>query len=132
MLVFAPLSAVALLLTLTGFITGVYQPILICIALCAATLVALEKPLSPWAASLMFAAAALAIGLDSGVENGTIKVVLKTLLGTWICLLVVILVLAYYVSLCAEKKWLKVGIRVVGSWIIAISLLVLAFSFRKY
>ena len=44
---FAPILAFALTLTATGVIRGVYQPVLIGIALCAAIPVALEKPVSP-------------------------------------------------------------------------------------
>lgn len=129
--VFVPLSAVALLLTTTGFITAVHQSVLVGIALVAATLVALEKRLPPLAAGVLFAAAAIAIGLDSVVPPGVTQGVMKTLLGTWVSLVVVLLDVAIYVSFCSKRPWLKVGIRVLGSWIIAISLLVLAFSFRR-
>jgi hydrogenase/urease accessory protein HupE len=130
-LVFVPLSAVALFLTTTRFAATVPQPILICFALCAAILVALEKAIPPVAVGVLLAAAALAIGFDSAVENGTTAVVIKTLLGIWVALVAVLFDLAFYVSRCTEKKWMKVAIRVIGSWIIAISLLVLAFSLRK-
>jgi hydrogenase/urease accessory protein HupE len=129
-LVFVPLSAGALLSTLTGTITSVYPPVLICLALCAGTLVALEAPLPRLACIALFAAAALVLGFDSAVETGTPDAVLKRLFGTWLSLSLVVFNLAYYVSLWAKKKWQKVGIRVVGSWLIAISFLVLAFSLR--
>ena len=131
MLVFASASAIALLLTTTGLITTIYQPVLLGIALCAATFVALEKSLPSLASLTLFAAAALAIGLDSAVESTSIATVIKTLAGTWISLAVLLADIAIYVSFCTKKNWLKVGIRVVGSWIIAITLLVLAFSLRK-
>jgi len=131
MLVFVSASAIALLLTTTGLITKVYQPVLLGIALCAATFVALEKSLPSLASLTLFAAAALAIGLDSAVESTSIATVIKTLAGTWISLAVLLADIAIYVSFCTKKNWLKVGIRVVGSWIIAITLLVLAFSLRK-
>ena len=40
---------------------------------------------------------------------------------------------AYYISMAAEtgKLWLRIGIRVAGSWIVAITLLILAFALRK-
>lgn len=129
-MVYVPLTGVALALTLTGFIAGVYQPILICLALCVATLVVLEKSIPPVAAGVLFAVAALALGFDSAVEGGITTALLKSLLGTWSCLVVAVFTLSYYISLCT-KMWMRVGIRVLGSWIIAISLLVLAFSFRK-
>ena len=131
MLAFLPLAAAALLLTTTGAITTVYQPVLIGIALCTGILVALEAPLSRLACMALFGAAAVAIGLDSAVETGSTVAVLKRLFGTWISLGLVVFNLAYYVSLWTKQKWQKVGIRVTGSWLIAISFLVLAFSLRK-
>lgn len=131
MLAFIPLSAAALLLTLTGAITSVYLPVLICIALCAGILVALEAPVPRLAFIALFAAAALAIGLDSAVETGTIDAKLKRLFGTWLSLSLVVFNIAYYVSFWTKQKWQKVGIRVVGSWLIAISFLVLAFFLKS-
>ena len=129
--VFVPLSAIALLLTQTQFIQSVYQPLLISIALCVATLVALERALPPAATGVLLGAAALALGFDSAPGSGTRGAVLKTLLGTWVCLVLVVFDLAFYISSCKKWKWGKIGMRVLGSWIIAISLLVLAFSFRR-
>jgi len=131
MLAFLPLAAGALLLTATGIITSVYQPILIGMALCVGTLVALEAPLPRLACMALFGAAALALGLDSGVETRSTVTVLKRLFGTWVSLGLVVFNLAYYVSLWAKQKWQKVGIRVCGSWLIAISFLVLAFALRR-
>ena len=76
---------------------------------------------------------ALAIGLDSAVDNATGLAVISTLLGTWLALILCVLNGAHYVSLAAEKnkQWLNIGIRVAGSWIVAISLLVIAFALRK-
>ena len=126
--VFAPCLALALLLTMTGAIKSVDQPILVGLALCAATSVALEKPIPPLACRALFAAAALAIGLDSGPEKGSAAIVIKTLLGTWLMVIFLLFDVAYYTSLATRKHWPKVGVRILGSWIIAISLLMLAFS----
>ena len=131
MQVFMPLSAAALLLTMTGAITGVYQPVLVCLALGVASLVALEQKVPSLVLRLLFAAAAIAIGFDSAPEAASLTADLKTILGTWISLIFVLCDLAIYVSYCSSKKWLMVGVRIIGSWIIAISLLVLAFSLKK-
>jgi hydrogenase/urease accessory protein HupE len=130
-LVFAPVSGAALLLTTSGLIAGVYQPLLLGVALCAAILVALERPLTPGVRNGLLAAAAVLIGLDSGVEKGSVATVIKTLLGTELSLVVVLFDLAFYVSQCTGRKWQRIGIRVVGSWIIAITLMVLAFLLKK-
>jgi hypothetical protein len=57
--------------------------------------------------------------------------VAKTLFGTWISFIVWIVDIAYYVSLLPPRKWMQIGARVAGSWIVAISFLVLAFALRR-
>ena len=131
LLVFMPCLAAGLAFAATRIMTGVYQPLLLGLALCAAALVALQKPVPPLARNVLCALAALAIGLDSGPETGSAAIIVKTLLGTWIIVVFLVFDLGYYASLASRKKWSEIGVRVVGSWIIAISLLVLAFSLRK-
>ncbi len=131
MLVFVSGSALALLLTFTGWVSNVYPAILPGLALAAAVIVVLEKPIPPAGCYALLAASAVALGLDSGVESSSTGSVLKTLAGTWISLAVLLADIAIYVSYCTKKQWLKVGIRVIGSWIIAVSLLMLAFSLRR-
>lgn len=131
MTVFAPLSAIALLLTTTGWIKAVHPSILICIALAPAAFLALEKTPPPAVLAALFGVGALALGMDSMVEGGGPSAVAKMLLGNWLSLNVLVADIAIYVSLAGEAKWLKIALRIAGSWIIAISLLVLAFSFRK-
>ena len=130
--VFAPVSAAALLFTLGGWVGEIYQPLLIGIALVAAALVGLEVKIPVWVGAVLGVAAALAIGLDSAVETGSKASVLKTLTGTWLGLNAAV----FYIAVCASnaegRKWARVGIRVLGSWIIAIALMVLAFSLRKH
>ncbi len=125
--IFAPASAAALLLTLTGWVTEVYQPLLVGTALIIAIFVVLEIKISGWVSGLLCGAVAVGIGLDSAPGEGA---VLKTLAGTWLSLNA----LLFYIAMCAsngsDKKWAKAAIRVLGSWIIAISLMVMAFFFR--
>lgn len=131
MLVFAPLSAIALVLTTIGRGTELYQPLMIGIALCIAILVALEKKIPPTLLCSFCALAGISIGLDSGLQSDSTTVITKTLLGTWITINAVVGYLALCVSNGAEKPWARIAMRVVGSWIVAISLMVLAFSLRK-
>jgi len=129
--VFIPVSALALCFTLTGFIKSVYIPILVGVALVAGILIALQISL-PWGITkLLFAAAAMAIGLDSAVETGNWIIVTKTLLGTWMCLAVIVGYTGYYISHFSKKEWQKIGVRVIGSWITAASLMILAFTLRR-
>lgn len=129
--IFAPVSAAALLLTLGGWVGEVYQQVLIGISLVAAALVGLEIKIPSWVGAVLCLAAASAIGLDSGVDSGSTISVLKTLAGTWLSLNAAVFYIAVCASNAENRKWARVGIRVIGSWIIAIALMVLAFSLRK-
>jgi urease accessory protein len=131
--VFAAFSAIGLGLTTTGWLAGVHPAILAGIALAAGAVVAVGKDLPLWVRGGLCAAGGLAIGLDSTAEPGAALVVFSTLLGTWLAMFLVLLNIAHYTSLAAEKnkQWIHIGIRVAGSWIVAISLLVLAFALRK-
>lgn len=129
--VFAPASSVALLFTVSGTIKEVYPPLLISLALCIAILVALGKKLPPFIPETICALAASGVGLDSGVETGSLSSILKTLIGTWLA----VNALVFYIAICAsngaERPWAIAGIRVIGSWITAISLMILAVELRK-
>lgn len=132
LLAFAPLSAVGVAITATGAATGIGQPVLIVPALCAGVLVAAATRLPGWGQAVLSGAAALALGLDSAAENATTSVALaKTLFATWVSLNAWFISAAFYVALCPSQPWVRIGLRVVGSWIVAISVLVLAFSLRK-
>jgi hydrogenase/urease accessory protein HupE len=131
MFVFMPCCAAALLFTTTRIIPTVYPPILICIALGAGLLVVLEKPLPPWPCRALFAVAAIAIGLDSAPGAAPAATVAKNLCGTWLSLVVLTFDLGAYLSLQTKRHWVRVGIRILGSWITAISLMMLAFFLRK-
>jgi urease accessory protein len=128
--VFIPVSALALGLTTTGIVKAVYPPVLISLALLAGLLVALEKPPTARVSRVLFALAALALGLDSTVETGSGLVIVKTLLGTWTGLILAVADIAYYSSRFTRWHWQKVGLRVAGSWITAASLMILAFALR--
>jgi hydrogenase/urease accessory protein HupE len=131
MVVFIVLSGAALILATVCPVKSVHPAVLLAIALCAGTLLAIDKNPDTLPFCALFAAGAIAMGLDSAVETGSAATMAKTLLGNWLSLVVLVYDIAIYVSLGGEAKWLKVGLRIFGSWIIAISLMVLAFSFRR-
>jgi urease accessory protein len=131
LVVFIPVSALALGLTATGIVPTVYPPVLISLALLAGALVALEKQPSAPVCRLGFGLAALAIGLDSAVESGAPLAIVKTLLGTWTGLIIALVDIAYYSSRFTKWQWQRVGLRVAGSWITAASLMILAFALRR-
>ena len=129
--VFAPVSALALLFTVSGTVKEIHPPGLIGLALCIAILVALGKKLPRFTPEVICVLAAVGIGFDSAVDTGGLGNILKTLTGTWLA----VNALVFYIAICAsngaDKQWARAGIRVLGSWIIAISLMVLAFALRK-
>ncbi len=128
---FAPALAAALLATLSGFLTGeLWEPLVIGTSLVLAALVSLNLPLPRKAVIALTVLAAIIIGLDSGAEAETTAARLKTLAGTWVTASAVV----FYVSACASnahgRPWAVTTVRVLGSWIVAIGLMVLAFSLR--
>lgn len=129
--VFISVSMLALLLTTTSIVKTVNPPILISIALMAGVLVALGKPLPALVNGILFALAALALGLDSTVDSVPATSIATTLLGTWVGLIVAVVDIAYYLSFFTRQKWQQIGIRVAGSWITAASFMVLAFALRR-
>jgi len=100
-------------------------------ALTAATLlvlgalVALDRRLP----MVVVAGLAAALGLFHGYLNGTAKLGALGLSGVAATLFVVVaLVAAYVVSLRAP--WSRIAVRVAGSWLVAISILMLGWAFR--
>ena len=130
--VFAGAAAAGLSLTLSGGVAGIYPPILIAVGLCAGGFVVLAWPWPAWLLMAMGAVVALIVGLDSGVDAGTpATATVKILLATWVSLVLFVVNAAFYVSLLPKIQWVQTGIRVAGSWIVAIALLMLAFALRR-
>lgn len=128
---FAAACALALLLTASGLVTRVPEPILCGVALLVAAMVALRTPLPLAASRVLFGISAVAIGLDSAIEKGSPLNVWKTLLGTWIGATILLVCAGYYLAACPRRPWVKIGIRILASWIVAIAVLMIAFSLRK-
>jgi urease accessory protein len=128
--VFAPLSGLALALTATGWVPAVPAVFLISIALGTGVLLALERFPCRIGVGILFAAAALGLGFDSAAEGSDSSARVKILLGNWLSLNLLIFDLAIYVTLGGEAKWLKTALRIAGAWMMAISILMIAFSVR--
>ncbi len=125
-------SALGLLVTTTGRLAGVPPPLLIVLGLGVGAAVALDRPVPPPARWLACAIAGLVLGLDSGMDAGTPGVaVAKTLSATWVSLLLCVVNVAFYVSRLPGFQWVRIGLRVAGSWIVAVALLMLAFALRR-
>ena len=104
---------------------------LIVIGLITGMFVVIGLPMPLWVKLAVCGMAALALALDSGVDagvNGTATV--KILAAIWVSLVLCLVNLAFYVSRLPTVRWVQTGVRVVGSWIVAIAFLLLAFALR--
>lgn len=128
---FAVAAAAGLLLTAITHFGGVQPAWLIAVGLCVGVGVAVGAPVPFWVKLGACGVAALLLGLDSGVEAGTPGAsVAKILSATWASLVLCLVNAAFYVSLLPPVRWIQIGVRVLGSWIVAIALLMLAFALR--
>jgi hydrogenase/urease accessory protein HupE len=96
----------------------------------AGVMVAARTPLKRGALLSLFAAGGFVLGWDSGQDPSAPWVMFKLLLGAWIGLAVALLNFANYAAICPKRPWIKIGFRVLGSWVIASSILFLAFTLR--
>lgn len=111
---------------------GVYPPLLAGIGLCAGACVAVDLQPPWWVKLIAGGIAALALGSDSGVETGTPgSSAIKIMSATWVSLVLCLVNIAFYVSLLPATRWAQIGVRVLGSWIVAITILLLAFALRR-
>jgi hydrogenase/urease accessory protein HupE len=94
-------------------------------------LVASNLPMRTHWCAIIAALAGLLIGMDSTQEALTGRKKFVTLLGTGIGIYLVFLYAMGLADYFNKKPWQKVGVRVMGSWIAASSILVLAFSFAS-
>ena len=77
------------------------------------------------------ALAAFALGLDSGLVGRSAWETFQTYAGTTIAATIAMLYLGSVTAeiFSARPHWMQIGVRVIGSWIAAISILVLALTF---
>ena len=92
-------------------------------------LVALQASLAMWLYAVLAAAMGLIIGSDSGVTDYTRQETFAALLGTWLGATISLVLVAGVVELLA-RPWLRVAVRVLGSWGTASAVLVLAMALR--
>jgi urease accessory protein len=130
MLFFAPASALALALTATGWVGGNWPPVMMVLSLVLGSLVAIARHPRPLVIHSLCLAAAVLLGLDSEVEARDIPAAIQTLAGTWLALNLLLLYVTLASSNATGKPLPANAIRILGSWIVAISLLMLAFELR--
>lgn len=91
-----------------------------------AALVVWGRPMGLPMRAAVCALVAIVAGLDSPPEGESLLVSLKFGVGSWLCLSVVVVDLAFYASL-VQAEWVALGRRVMGAWVLAIAILMLAF-----
>ena len=124
--------ALAVGLTLAGFELQPALPteaILLVFAVACGVLVAAQWPPSAPVCAVVGGLLALLVGLDSGVVDLPRRETFGALLGCWLGAVLLLIVVAGVAEM-VRRPWQRVGLRVVGSWITASSVLVLALSFR--
>jgi len=92
-------------------------------------LIASNLPIGVYLCAIIAALVGLLISIDSAQEtlSGTVK--LLTLLGTGVGINILFLYAMGFADYFNKKSWQKIGIRIIGSWIAASSLLVIALSY---
>jgi urease accessory protein len=126
----AVIAYVAAIIAGLGAIALAYVPALaeqgvLAVAASAGLLVALGRPLPRPVGVLLAAAAGLALALDSSPEAISLRDANLALLGTAIGAVIVLLALLQ-VTTRLTRGWQRIGTRIVGSWIAAGAILVLA------
>lgn len=112
-----------------GWSSPAVQPALLAVAALLGLLTALAWPRLAGAAAPLALAAALAVGLDSAPASGPLEARVASLLGTGLAALLLLLNVVA-LGLWLARPWQRIGQRVLGSWIAASALLVLALGLR--
>jgi hydrogenase/urease accessory protein HupE len=121
----ASLTAIALAIGETAALD-----VLLAATALAGVLLALAKPLPTFLSTALAAITGGALGLDSPPEAISLAAANATLVGTGLgaCL---VLALVTAVGRCLTRWWQRIGMRIVGSWLAASAILVLALRFAR-
>jgi len=126
------LAALAMGLVLAGVDVSIglsAESVLLSVTFVCGVLVALQVPLPVVLYAIMGAGLGLLIGVDSGVTDYTRQETFAALLGTWLGAAIGLVAIAGVVELLVQP-WQRVAVRVLGSWVTASALLVLALALR--
>jgi hydrogenase/urease accessory protein HupE len=125
----AGLAAGLIALTL-AFATTSAGNVLLAATTLSALLVVLGYPVPPLASVLLVAVAGIALGLDSPPAAISLAVAVAMLIGTGICASLAVAIVAVGTSWLG-RPWQQIGVRILGSWIAASAILVLALRFVR-
>ena len=106
-----------------------YEEILLSLAMLCGLAVAAQRPPPPVMLAVLASAVALLIGMDSGVTGLERRETFAALLGCWLGAAVLLMMIAGLAEM-ARQNWQRIALRVIGSWIVASAVLVLALALR--
>jgi hydrogenase/urease accessory protein HupE len=118
--IFVGLGAIAL-----AYVPTLAQEGLLAASAAAGLLVAVARPLPRSVGALLAGAAGLALAVDSPPEAISLRDANLALLGTAMGAAIVLVVLVQVTSRLT-RAWQRIGARIIGSWIAASAILVLA------
>jgi hydrogenase/urease accessory protein HupE len=112
-------------------VTGAMEPYLLSAAALTGLLIASNLPVPPFWCSLAAVMVGLLLGMDSTQETLLGSEKLIALLGCGIGINILVLFPTALADCLNEKAWQKIGVRIIGSWVAASAMLVLALSFAS-
>lgn len=122
--------AAGLIALALAFATTSAANVLLAATALSALLVVLGYPVPPLASVPLVAIAGIALGLDSPPEAISIAVAIGMLIGTGIGASLAVAIVAIGTG-CLGRPWQQIGVRILGSWIAASAILVLALRFVR-
>ena len=110
---------------------GEMEMILLSAAAIIGLLIASNLSIGSYLSAILAALVGLLIGIDSAQETLSGRAKLITLIGTGVGICLLLIYSMGFADYFNKKPWQRVGVRVIGSWVAASSLLVLALSYSS-
>jgi hypothetical protein len=104
--------------------------VLLILAACVASLVLIATTLPSWVASLLAFAVGAALALNAPPHEITIAAAVAAQTGLAVAALATFAVVTF-IAMKATRPWQRIGVRIVGSWIAASAILVLALRLAR-
>ena len=131
-LAFASATLLGIILGQLGISQGIGEPLLLLVAVVAATLSALY-PQGLFALFVILASIAGAlIGLRSTPDSGTLTATIVSLFGSFVGANLALLYISGGVGWFKDRfkgQWSRIGLRIVAAWLAAISVLMVSLAF---
>jgi urease accessory protein len=124
-------SLVVGVIAIVSAVSPVYQgEVVLAVTAVAGLLVALARPLTALLSVPLIVIAGIAIMLDSVPDDVSMQRTFLALVGTGIATVVAIVLIAE-AARALRRDWQRIGVRILGSWIAASAILVLALRLAR-